>query len=468
MSTAAAGRRRFPGWLWPSGLPAPGSFREAAAGGVVLRCPSPEADVGLADLLMASLRRASVRLASLPVAEIAATLGAAAGDFVRELDDVAIRDIAANAVLSPAMTREVVKRMARSWTPQALQRLVEAEFPNPRVLDAFVREGDGSRAVRASGSGVTLVVGAGTVPGVAVSSLIRGLLVKSAVLLKPGAGDVVLTTRFVRSLLAADPLLGAAAAIQYWPGGDPAHDRWERALLRLADQAVVYGSNATIEAIRSRTPASTRLAEHPHRLGVAVVDPVRAPNSPAHAAQAVALFDQRGCVSTHIVFLLGDRDRAARWCQDLAARLDALHATLPPPAPDPNAASALHQLRGRLAIRKAASQDVRVWASEGPGWTVVLAPTELFEPTGLRTAWVVSVPNLETCVEALATLGPVLQTVGAAGVSLDANTADALFAAGASRIVPLEEVPFPASDWLHDGNRPLGELVRWSELVEPG
>jgi len=443
------------------------SFREAAAGGIALKYPSPEADIGLADLLLASLRQAAARLAPRPVAEVAATLGAVADDFVRGLDDSAIQEIAANAALSPAMTREVVKRMAKSWTPQALQRLVEAEFPNPRVLDAFASENDGLRAVRASGSGVILVVGAGTVPGVAVSSLIRGLLVKSAVLLKPGAGDVVFTARFVRALLAADPRLGSAAAVHYWPGGDPAHDRWERAFLRLADQAVVYGSNATIEAVRSRTPASTRLAEHPHRLGVAVVDPVRAPASAAQAAQAVALFDQRGCVSTHLVFLLGDRAHATRWCKKLAAHLDVLHSTLPPPTPDPNTASALHQLRGRLAIRRAAYQNVRVWASKGPGWTVALAPTELFEPVGLRTAWVVSVPNLEACVEALATLQPVLQTVGVAGVSLDGNTADALFATGASRIVPLEEVPFPASDWLHDGNRPLGELVRWAELFEP-
>ena len=102
---------------------------------------------------------------------------------------------------------------------------------------------------------------------------------------------------------------------------------------------------------------------------------------------------------------------------------------------------------------------------EGRDWTVALAPAEAFEPVGGRTVWVSAVSGPEACLEILAPLSPVLQTVGLAGIrALSGRFAEALFALGATRMVPLHEVPFPEPEWLHDGSRPLGELVYWGEL----
>ena len=97
----------------------------------------------------------------------------------------------------------------------------------------------------------------------------------------------------------------------------------------------------------------------------------------------------------------------------------------------------------------------------------MLAPIEEFKPIGARTAWVVPTPDLNGCLETLAPLAPVLQSVGLAGIPEERLTesgfAEALFTVGATRIVPLSDVPFPEAEWLHDGARPLGELVRWAE-----
>ena len=310
--------------------------------------------------------------------------------------------------------------------------------------------------------------------------------------------------------------MGAAAAVHYWPGGDPAHDAWERALLHGADQAVVHGTDAAIESVRARAPASTRLVEHSHRLGVAIVDPARAPDSAAHAARAAALCDQRGCVSAHLFLVLASHEEAARWCSALAARLADIHDTLPPAAADAGTLSALHQLRGRLAMKRAASGAVQLWTPRNPpsptsrepdpaqarrvagntpwnppihslpDWTVVLATMEEFEPVGSRTAWVVPVPDLGACLEALGPISPALQTVGLAGTPdepagapdkpvresdkpvRESRFVESLAALGATRIVPLSEMPFPDATWLHDGTRPLGELVRWTEARSGG
>ena len=449
------------GWSWPPGLPAPSSFARTQAGGLEIRYP--KSDHHLAYVVASSLRHAARALATMRTGDLVAALGAVGERFARDLDDQGVREVAANAGLSPAMAQAVVTGMVESWTTEALERLVQAEFPDPGVLDGFVAE-DGRR-IRAAAPGVTLHFGAGSVPGVTVTSMIRALLVKSAVLVKPGAGDVALTVRFARALRHADPLLGAAVAVQYWPGGATASDGWERAALHAADQVVVYGGDAAIEAIRARAPAATRLIEHPHRIGVAVVDPGSARNAAEQTARAVALFDQKGCVSTHLVLLVDASEGAQRWCGELAGRLAEIDAALPPAPPPAGELSALHQLRGRLAMKTAASGGIELWVSKGAGWTVALAGPEAFEPHGGRMAWVVPVAGRSGCLEVLAKLSPVLQTVGLAGIRTGRTAfAEELVALGATRIVPLEQVPFPEPEWLHDGSRPLGELVRWAEL----
>ena len=452
-------------WLFPPGTPAPTTFEHLDAGAIKIRYP--KSDHHLAHTLASALHVARPHLAALATSDLITLLGSVGERFTGTLDDATIAEIAANSGLSRAMTRETLAGMARSWTTDALDRLVRAEFPDPRVLDGFVAGTD--RAVRAAAPGVTLHFGAGSVPGVTVTSMLRALLVKSPVLVKPGAGDVILTTRFARELHRADPRLAAAAAVHYWPGGAPAWRGWERDVLVRADQVVVYGGNDTIESIRARAPASTRLIEHPHRIGVAIVDPRGAPGAPAEAARAVSLFDQKGCVSTHLIILLGDRAGARRWCERLAGRLARTGTALPPGPLSPGELSALHQLRGRLAMQHAASEGVEIRSPGKANWTVVMAPAEHFEPAGGRTAWVVPVSDTSGCLEVLAPLSPVLQTVGLAGIEEDrAGLAEDLATLGATRIVPLGEIAFPQPEWLHDGSRPLGELVRWSEHRPPG
>ena len=451
----------FDAWLFPPTLRPPSALEHTSTSAPTIRYP--KSDHHLVHLLFSTLRASRPALAAIPTDDLIIILGAVGERFPHTLDEQTIAHVAADAGLSLPMTREVLTGMAASWTTGALARLVRAEFPDPRVLDGFLSE-DG-RKVRAAAPGVTFHLGAGSVPGVTITSMLRALLVKSPVLAKPGVGDAIITTLFARELHRADSRLAAAVAVHYWPGGAPARASWERAVLTLADQVVVYGGDDTIESVRARAPASTRLVEHPHRVGVAIVDPDAAPGAAADAARAVAIFDQRGCVSTHVILLLGDRAAAREWCDRLATHLARIDAVLPAAPPSPAELSARHQLRGRLALRTTVTEEVAYWFSEATGWTVVLAPAESFEPVGGRTAWVVPVPRGTACSAVLARLSPALQTVGLAGLQPDrGRLGQALCALGATRIVPLDQVPFPQSDWLHDGSRPLRELVCWSEF----
>jgi hypothetical protein len=54
-----------------------------------------------------------------------------------------------------------------------------------------------------------------------------------------------------------------------------------------------------------------------------------------------------------------------------------------------------------------------------------------------------------------------LQSVGVAGVVEELS--EGLAELGVTRIVPLEELPFPPAWWMHDGAGPLKILSRWVE-----
>lgn len=425
------------------------------------------------------LRGSRETLLARPAVELAALLGAVGERFLREGDplrDQALARIPAEAGLSPGMTRRVLDGMARDWTRRRLELLLRSEFGDPGVLDGFVAtsltpeeaEAPGRfRLVRALGDGLALHVGAGSVPGVCATSLVRSLLVKSPVLVKPGAGDRVLTELFLRGLREADPAVGAAAAVAYWPGG--ARERADEALA-LADRVVVYGSDSTCRSIRDRVPAHVPVVLYHHRSSVAVVGSEATLEgalleTAAALAFAASTFDQRGCVSPHRVWVLGSHADAERLAAATAEAM-AREAREAPPGPrSEGGAARIQQLRGSVELRSAAGAEVRLWRDAGTGWTVILEEPAGMEAAGtprtLLVSWATTAGELS---EALTGEGPHLQSVGLAGLgAAEGDVVDALARVGATRLAPLQDTPFPPAWWLHDGEGPLRALVRWAE-----
>lgn len=511
----------WPAWSLPPALSgddgawsAPELADATAPGGAALRWirPTSEASSQLID----ELRRAGHALRRQPVSAIAAALGRAGARFGTPDDPLrveALRDLPAHAGVSDAQARWIVNGMARDWTAPRLRRLLAGEFVDPGVLDGFRTVGSASASRTAPGDGVgeraadrasagghqrdrrlrglgpelALHIVAGTVPGVGVTSLIRGLLVKGPVLLKPGAGDALLPVLFARALgeaAAADgpdspaAALAHATAVLYWPGGS---SHIEEPFLAAADQVVVHGADETVLDVRRRLAAHTRLVSYHHRVSIAVFGegiasglgrsgpaPTREAATAAvlGLARAVVSFDQRGCVCPHQVFVLGGDHEAATWlAAELADALAREASRLPAGPPDPHEAARVQQVRGAAEMRAAAGERVRLFGGANLAWTVVLDPEPRARPACFgRTVHVTPVVSRDALSALLAPLRHHLQSVGAAGLSDD--DLEVLAAAGATRIVPMADLPFPPAWWLHDGRGPLTELVRWVE-AEP-
>jgi hypothetical protein len=185
---------------------------ESAHGVVSRRWVPAEADVSA---LLRALRGARGALLEHSAGELAALLGGVGLRFLDPADDLrreALDALPEYAGLSPAMARRVLDGMAADWCPSRLQGLLDAEFSSGQALDTFVTSPSGGRT-RALGPPLAVHFCSGSVPGVSVTSMLRSLLVKSAILLKPGRGDEVLGVLFRRGLAEASPDVARACAV---------------------------------------------------------------------------------------------------------------------------------------------------------------------------------------------------------------------------------------------------------------
>ncbi len=377
----------------------------------------------------------------------------------------------------PPLAEETLDHMRRMWTREALDRLLRSELGNPRVLDAFVPDGDG-RCRRASGLPLVLHILSGNVPGVAVTAIVRGLLVRSAVACKAAEDEPFLPALFARLLAEEDPELGSTVAVSWWPSVTEAPE-W-RAWSAAAEMAVVYGGAEAVRGVRDALPASTELLAYGPRIGVGVVlaDAVESADAARDLARDVCAYEQRGCVSPRLVFVVSEvADAGGRFASLLAAALEEETSRIPAPALAPEEAVAVRRLRAEHEFGAYGGEAHTTLLASEPDlrWTVVARRAGVVARKAgggesmqhlqvlPRVVFVQSIPGVAQLEGALDALQGTVQAIGYAG-GPDAGAVAALGArAGACRVAPFGTIAWPPPDWRHDGRFQLLPLLRWTD-----
>lgn len=455
---------QFDAW-WLPDAPEELSLETLRVGDLECRYPTPTPE--LLESTVRSLRRMSRVLADRPVMDIIDAIDAAAarlGDRSDAIRQQAEELVTAATGYSPPMTDLVLTRMTGDWRAEPLRRMLAAEVCDPAVLDTFSPVRDG-RLARAYGPRLTFHVFAGNVPGVAVTSLIRSLMVKAPALGKLASGQPVLPVLFARALANVDPDLAQAFAVTYWPGGSRDAE-WR--VLQAAERVIVYGGAEAVDSYRARVPQG-RLVVHGPRFSAGLIAHdalAEEPELPRKVAAAVAAFDQHGCVSPHSIWIEdpGGHETHA-FADELAEAFQALEHELPRGRISDAEAAAIHQERGAAEMR-GYDGAVRVLAPEGTAWTVVVDHEPVFRASCLnRFVHVHPIGALEEAPDLLAPVGDQLQSVAiAAAPDRTLALADTLARIGATRITSFSRIPWPPPDWHHDGRGPLLELIRWADI----
>jgi hypothetical protein len=358
------------------------------------------------------------------------------------------------------------------FTRENFQSLLQQDLGHALRLEELVcsqTEQKSNHAAIANAPEFLVHIAAGNLPVPALSSIVLGLLTRSAQFVKCARGSSLLPRLFAHSLYEVEPKLGACLEIAEWPGGDSA---LEKALFDEADCVTATGSDETLAAIRRRLPRNTRFLGYGHRLSFAyvasgVLSGLNAPKIVAHAAADVVAWNQLGCLSPHVIYVEhGGSVSAEQFAGMLAVELARLEVVEPRGDLLVEAAAAIASRRSFYEVRAAHSDDTQLWSSKGStAWTVVYEADPGFQPSCLnRFIYVKGVPHLVQALQGADSIRGKVSTVGLAAPEDKAPAlATQLARWGVTRVCPLGRMQQPPLTWRHDGRPALGDLVTWTD-----
>ena len=464
-------RIRSAGWLPGLADQDLDGWHTLAFDGMMLRLPRLRPD-GLARLIERLVGAREDYLARLPVDRIVDLLDRVAS---RWLEPASAYRREAEALL-PAVTgyaEPAIRKGLASYLAllrrENLLRLLEAELPDPRVLDEFRPRGRAGGQTRAFGPRLAVHIWSGNVPGLPAQSLVSALLVKAASLGKVASQEPLFPTLLAESIAEVDPRLAECLAVVFWPGGD---ERLEGVAFGAAEAVIAYGGERAIETIRGRVPPAARFIPYGHKLSFGAIgrealatDLLEA--TADRAAYDVSKYDQQGCLSPHLLYVeSGGQTPPGAFAEALAAALERYAGLVPRGRLGLEEAASVADLRQQFELRQMTGASVAIFG--GNGWAVLFDGEDAsFSPSCLnRTVLVKPVGDLVQDVPRLVV--PVrryLQTCGVAAAPARRQAlAERLGPLGLDRVCPLGRMGDVAATWHHDGRFNLLDLLRWTDL----
>ena len=313
---------------------------------------------------------------------------------------------------------------------------------------------------------------AGNIPNPTLTSIIFGLLTRSAQFVKCASGSSFLPRLFAHSIYDADPKLGACLEIAGWKGGNV---DLENTLFAEADCVTATGSDETLDAIRKRLPLHTRFLGYGHKVSFGFIagEVLSSKHAAGKIITAVAddvvAWNQLGCLSPHVIYVQpGGEISPENFAELLADELDRREAHEPRGEISPEESAAIASRRAIYEIRAAHSPETtRHWRSkDSTAWTVIFEADPRFQLSCLnRFIYIKPVSDLKALLESADAVRGRVSTVGiAAPEETIPELAAKLARWGATRICPLGQMQNPPLTWRHDGRPPLGDLITWADV----
>ncbi len=326
-----------------------------------------------------------------------------------------------------------------------------------------------NHAAMARGPELLAHITAGNIPSPTLLSIVLGLLVRSAQFVKCASGTSFLPRLFAHSLYEADPKLASCLEIAEWRGGESA---LEAALFAEADCLTATGSDEALAAIRQRLPRRAKFLGYGHRVSFGYIargalSGFGTKKLVARTADDVIAWNQLGCLSPHVIYVeSGGSLSAEQFAEELSEELQRREAGEPRGEVPVELAATIAARRDVYRVRAAASQETRLWCSEGStAWTVVHEADARFQPSCLnRFVYVKSAAYLSEALRQSESVRGQVSTVGLASSDDEARTlATELARWGVTRVCPLGQMQNPPLTWRHDGRPSLGDLITWTD-----
>ncbi len=399
------------------------------------------ADAGFIGSIAARLRSAAASPLA-PERAAAAVSGACAlwSDSSYERRRLAIAQIAANSGLSDALLSESLDALLVPFSEQALKSFAAKVKREPRLI-GFVMPGN--------------VAGAG------LHEFVQALIAGAAVVVKSASSEPFFFAQFARTIAEIDPEIAARVCVLTF-GRE--QSELTRALQDNCDEMVVFGDDQTVDLLsRGGSVIGFGSRVSGALLSREAVAPAAIDSVGDALARDITLFEQRGCLSPHHIFVeCAIPAEAHRLAARLALSLDELARKLPPPrAIDLGAAAAIRATRESARWRKLGGAAVDLWEGRRFAWSVVYDATTAFRVSPLyRTIFVTAVADFADFSTRLEAVSGRLEAFAVADPADRLDDERAWLAeAGVSYLAAPGMMQSPPFEWPHGNGAFLSRLV---------
>lgn len=321
---------------------------------------------------------------------------------------------------------------------------IAAELGHAHALDAFFENGDVlTRAVAPSN---ILHIVSGNTPEAGKQSLVRGLLLGSRNFVKIPSGGLPEFQSFV-SLL-PDGLKSLVECSRELP------EEW----LDDANAVIVFGSDETIHHFRQQIAPNQIFVPHGHAVsfGIVLEDNIEAATL---AARDISIYDQKGCLSPHCIYVKGD---AKEFAKQLAVAMTEFESHTPRGRISTEEEAQIFHLRSSYRFRAASDPTCAMWESEdSSAWTIIYEDEAQFALSVLnRTVFVKPLPD--DLAPEIWIIADHLSSI--AIYPFSQKNAESYAHLGATRLCALGQSQDPPLGWKQDGSSTLASLVTWQSI----
>lgn len=348
-------------------------------------------------------------------------------------------------LIAEACSHDQVQQWTGAITADDLHAWISSELGSDMALETFLAHGPlQSKAIAPA---CILHIVSGNTAHAAFQSIIRGLLIGSHNVVKiPSAGLAELTDALKHFPDALKELIEIHSTLE--------QQDWSR-----ADVIIAIGSDESIAAIHQHTKPHQIFIPHSHKVSIGLVyDDFEA--AAIHAASDASLYNQRGCLSLHAIYVAGDSERFADL---LAIEMEKFCQSNPSDSLTVSEAGAIRNLRESTRFRLSNDPKVILLESgDSLDWTVIHEASATLQLSCLnRCVYVKPLPSeLNTAI-----LGPESEHLSTIAIHpFNQANAVSLEHLPAHRICPLGQSQQPSLFWHHDGFAPLASLVKWKDI----
>lgn len=338
-----------------------------------------------------------------------------------------------------------LKQWTGSFTIDDIHQWLASELGSDRALDEF--QPHGTLHSKAIAPAHILHIVSGNTAHAAHQSLLRGLVLGSHNVIKiPSTG----LPDFTDSLDLFPERLRKKIEVHR----ELTEQDWAK-----ADAVIAIGSDESIAAIHKKSRADQIFIPHMHKVSLGVVYEDFS-TAARLAARDISLYNQRGCLSLHAIYVSGDSQTFA---STLALEMEAFARDNPSATLSTSEAGAIRNTRENARFCSANDQDTKLWESAGNlEWTVIHEPSPELKLSCLnRCVYVKPLPaNFDTSA-----LGPESQHLSTIALHpFNETNALSFEQLPAHRICPLGQSQKPSLFWHHDGFAPLASLIKWKDI----